>query len=176
MNREELAKAILASSHITGRFVLRSGQISHEYFDKYQFESNPFLLEQIAEHLLELLPMDYDYLAGLEIGGIPIAVALSLKTGKPITLVRKKAKEYGTRKLAEGPDIQGKKLVVVEDVVTSGGQVAISSNDLRNMGAEIVGAICVIDREAGGADALADAGIPLRALFTMSELKAYSTL
>lgn len=174
MNREELAKAIFASSHITGHFVLRSGAVSHEYFDKYQFESNPFLLGQIAEHLLELLPLEYDYLAGLEIGGIPIAVALSLKTGKPVTLVRKKAKDYGTCKLAEGPDIAGKKVVVVEDVVTSGGQVAISSKDLKAIGAEVVGAICVIDREAGGIEALAEAGVQLRALFNMTELKAYS--
>lgn len=174
MNREELAKAIFASSHITGRFVLRSGAVSHEYFDKYQFESNPYLLDQIAEHLIELLPLEFDYLAGLEIGGIPIAVALSLKTGKPITLVRKKAKEYGTRKLAEGPDIAGKRVVVVEDVVTSGGQVAISSKDLKEMGAEIVGAVCVIDRESGGPEALSAEGVNLRALFTMTELKAYS--
>ena len=82
------------------------------------FESNPLLLEEIANHLVHLLPANFDILAGLEMGGIPLAVALSIKTSKPVVFVRKKAKEYGTNKIAEGIDITGKKLVVVEDVIT----------------------------------------------------------
>lgn len=173
MTYEELGKEIFNTAHITGEFLLRSGVISHEYFDKYQFESRPFLLKEIAEHLSKLLNEDFDVLAGLELGGVPIATALSMLTGKPVVFVRKKAKDYGTCKFAEGVDIEGKRLLIVEDVVTSGGQVVISAGDLRKHGAIIEKAICVIDREAGGSEALAKEGISLSPLFTMTELKKY---
>lgn len=176
MTKKELGIAIYDCSHITGEFLLRSGQISQEYFDKYQFESNPKLLEAIATGLAELLPDGFDLLAGLEVGGIPIATALSLKTGKPVVFVRKKAKEHGTRKLAEGELVKGKKVVVIEDVITSGGQVIISATDLRAEGAIIEHALCVINRESGGADALKKHDIELKSLFTMSELKSYKGL
>jgi orotate phosphoribosyltransferase len=169
--RNELAKKIFNCSHLTGEFLLRSGVISTEYFDKYLFESDPILLKSIAGQLSEILPKDYDLLAGLEIGGIPLAAALSLEIGKKFVLVRKKAKDYGTCKLAEGPDIAGKKLLIIEDVVTSGGQIILSVNDLRSKGAEVTHAMCVIDREAGGVESLAKNGITLIPLFKMSELK-----
>ncbi len=175
MIREELGKEIYDSSYITGEFVLRSGKISHEYFDKYQFESRPELLTEIAKQLLPLLPIDFDAFAGLEMGGIPIATALSIETNKPMVFVRKKAKEYGTCKFAEGVDIVNKKIVVVEDVVTSGGQVILSTNDLRAAGAIIEYAICVINRESGGTEKLAANGINLQSLFTMSYLKGINT-
>jgi orotate phosphoribosyltransferase len=171
MTKNELGKAIYETSHITGEFLLRSGTISNEYFDKYQFEANPQLLAEIAEKLSELIPDDFDYLAGLEVGGIPIATALSMKINKPVVFVRRSAKKYGTCKFAEGPDIAGRKLLVIEDVVTSGGQVVISANDLRNAGAIITRAICVIDRESGGREALKENDIELISLFTMTELK-----
>jgi orotate phosphoribosyltransferase len=172
MTREELAKAIYDVSHLTGTFTLRSGAVSNEYFDKYLFEARPDVLKAIAEHLAELLPGDTEVLAGLEMGGIPIATALSLKTGLPGAFVRKEAKKYGTAKVAEGADLKGKKIVIVEDVVTSGGQVILSAVDLRGLDADIMCAVCVIDRESGGKEKLAAEGIELRALFTMSELKA----
>jgi orotate phosphoribosyltransferase len=173
MTKQELAKAIYRTSHLTGEFKLRSGAISNEYFDKYQFESNPELLLEICQHIIDILPDDFDALAGLEMGGIPIAVILSQLTGKPVCFVRKKAKEYGTCNLAEGTEIFGKKLLVVEDVVTSGGQVILSSQELRDKGAVITDAICVIDRESGGKDGLNNIGINLNPLFTMSEIKNY---
>lgn len=172
MNRNELAHAIYNVSHITGEFKLRSGAISNEYFDKYRFESRPNILKNIAEQMKALIPEGIDYLAGLEMGGIPVATALSLLTGIPAVFVRKEAKEYGTCQFVEGAEVKGKKLLIVEDVVTSGGQIIISTNDLRKQGAIIEKAICVIDREAGGIEKLQDAGIALNALFTMTELKA----
>lgn len=167
-----MAAAIYRSSHLTGEFVLRSGAIAGEYFDKYRFEREPRLLRSIAEALAPLVPPESDGLAGLELGGVPIATLLSQITGLPLFSVRKKAKEYGTRQLAEGGDVRGVRLVVVEDVVTSGGQVVISSGELRDLGASVETAICVINREAGGVQALAEAGIELRALFKMSELNS----
>lgn len=166
----ELAADIYRCSHLTGEFVLRSGEISRHYFDKYLFESDPSLLLRIGRALLPLLPERVDALAGLETGGIPLATVLSQLSGLPALFVRKKAKEYGTRKLAEGGEVKGRRLLIVEDVVTSGGQIELSSSALRARGAEIDTALCVIDREAGGAARLAAAGIELRALFTMTAL------
>lgn len=174
MNRQELAKRIFEVAHLTGEFKLRSGQVSNEYFDKYRFESRPELLKEIAEQLKELVPPGTEVLAGLEMGGIPIATALSLATGIPVTFVRKKAKDYGTCKFAEGLEIAGKKVLVVEDVITTGGQVAISTADLRTTGAQIDTVICVIDR-GGGADTMAKAGLKMKALFTSEQLKASRT-
>ncbi len=172
MTREELAKSIFDAAYITGEFLLRSGKTSHEYFDKYRFESNPLLLEAIAEQMALMIPAGTDCLAALEMGGIPIATAISLKTGLPIVFVRKEAKQYGTCKLAEGFEISGKKLLIVEDVVTSGGQIIISTDELRQLGALVDSALCVIDRESGGKEALSESGIALVPLFTMTELKA----
>ena len=171
MTRDRLAEAIYRRSLLRGRFVLRSGQVSDRYFDKYLFESEPELLAAIAEAMVPLVPDGVDAIAGLELGGIPLAVMLSQRTGLPTRFVRKKAKEYGTCRLAEGGEVEGLRLLVVEDVITSGGQVVLSSQDLRGLGARVEQALCVIDREAGGAPNLAEAGVRLTPLFTMSELE-----
>ena len=160
------------TAHITGSFRLRSGVTSNEYFDKYLFEADPILLRQLAEAMASLVPDSTDALAGLELGGVPLATMLSQVTGLPCRFVRKQAKDYGTAKLAEGGTIAGQRICVVEDVVTSGGQVLLSCADLRAQGAEVAEVLCVIDREAGGTEALAADGLELRALFRMSELKA----
>ena len=171
MTRFELARRIYQTSHLTGQFTLRSGATATEYFDKYQFETDPELLREIAAHLQPLIPAETDTLAGLELGGVPLATMLSQLCGLPTCFVRKEAKTYGTCKLAEGGDIAGKRLLIVEDVVTSGGQIALSTQDLRTLGARVSHALCVIDREAGGAENLAKAGVELHALFRMGELK-----
>lgn len=172
MTRKDLASAICTNSYLQGEFKLRSGQISHEYFDKYRFESDPEILSEIAKKMTPLLPKSIQVLAGLEMGGIPIATALSLATGLPVCFVRKAAKEYGTRKLAEGVDLEGKKVCIIEDVITTGGQVIESASALRKGGAEVTSVLCVIDREQGGRDKLQDKGLWLQCLFKMSELKA----
>jgi len=166
----ELARRIYGRSHLTGEFTLRSGAVSHEYFDKYRFESDPGLLRDVAEAVVSRLPDRIDALAGLEFGGVPIATACSLASGLPTLFVRKQAKAYGTCQLAEGGQVRGRRLAVIEDVVTSGGQVIESCRELRAQGADIAVVLCVIDREAGGADSLAREGLELRSLFTASEL------
>ena len=171
MTRKELGRAIFETSYLTGTFLLRSGKISSEYFDKYLFESIPELLDEIVKQMLPILPKDYDMIAGLEMGGIPIATLLSHKTGKPCVFVRKKAKEYGTKRFAEGAEIMGKKLLIVEDVITSGGQVILSVTDLREQGAIVKNAVCVIDRQLGDRETLSKNNIELVQLFTMNELK-----
>jgi orotate phosphoribosyltransferase len=175
IDRVHLATAIAAAATLTGEFTLRSGAIAHEYFDKYRFESDPRLLSAVAEHMQALVPPASEVIAGLELGGVPIATALALRTGLPVVFVRKRAKTYGTRQLAEGCDVRGRRVLIVEDVVTSGGQVIASTKDLRSLGATVSEAICVIDRESGGAAALAAEGIALRSLFTKTDLSAAAT-
>ena len=170
--RTSLAQRIYEASHLTGEFVLRSGRTSTEYFDKYLFESDPALLRDVATELVGLLPADVDALAGLELGGVPLATMVSQVSGLPTLFVRKEAKTYGTCRLAEGGEVDGRRLAVVEDVITSGGQVIESCRELRERGGDVAAVLCVIDREAGGAEALAAEGLKLRSAFTMSELNA----
>jgi len=165
-----LAARVYDIAHLTGTFTLRSGQTSNEYFDKYRFEADPALLRDIAEAMVPLVPDGVDALAGLELGGVPIATALSLATGLPARFVRKEAKTYGTCQLAEGGDIEGLRLLVVEDVVTTGGQVLLSTKDLRERGAVVDTVLCAIDRRPAGVDPFAAEALELRALFTMQEL------
>ena len=169
MTRDQLGKAIYDISHLTGSFKLRSGQVSNEYFDKYRFESQPQLLKAIAKQMASLLPSNIDALAGLEMGGIPVATALSLETGLPVLFVRKKAKDYGTCQFAEGLEPKGKRLCILEDVITTGGQVLLSTQDLRNAGALVEHVVCVIHR-GQNPDKL---GLQMKSLFTMSELNSF---
>ena len=169
---EELARAIFDVSHLTGEFTLRSGIQATEYFDKYRFESDPGLLRRIAEAMAPLVPDGTEVLAGLEMGGIPVVTALSRETGIPAAFVRKERKTYGTCKIAEGPDLSGKRVTVVEDVVTRGGAVVDGVNNLRQDGAVVEVALCVVDREQGGREALTEIDIELRAVFTADALRA----
>ncbi|WP_329140385.1 orotate phosphoribosyltransferase [Streptomyces sp. NBC_01476] len=172
MTSSDLARRIHAVSHLTGRFTLRSGITATEYFDKYRFEADPVLLDEIAGAMAPLVPSGTEVLAGLEMGGIPVVTALGRHTGLPCAFVRKQAKPYGTCRLAEGAEVTGRRVAVVEDVVTSGGQIVLSTADLRGLGARIDTAVCVIDREQGGAEALAAEGIGLISLLTAADLAA----
>ena len=165
-----LAARIYAASHLTGSFLLRSGQTSDEYFDKYLFESDPLLLEPVAAGLVRLLPPSTELLAGLELGGVPLATALSLRLGLPAVFVRKQAKEYGTRKLAEGIAVQGRRLCIIEDVVTTGGQIVLSAEALRALGATVTDVLCVIERDPASRSTLAQRGLALHSLYTMADL------
>jgi orotate phosphoribosyltransferase len=170
-----LAARVFAASHLTGTFVLRSGRKADHYFDKYRFESDPALLADIVAAMAPLVPPDVDGLAGLELGGVPLATMLSSVTGLPVYFVRKEPKKYGTEKVCEGGDVEGRRLVIIEDVVTTGGQVVLSVQDLRAEGAIVDHALCVIDREGGGGEVVGAEGIELRSLFTMRDLEQYRT-
>jgi orotate phosphoribosyltransferase len=170
IDEARLVSRIDTVSRQHGTFRLRSGIVSEEYFDKYRFESDPALLMEIADGLARRVPERTEFLAGLELGGIPVATALSIRTGLPAVFVRKQAKDYGTCRLAEGAEISGRRLLIVEDVVTSGGQILASCEELRNAGATVEHVVCVIDRQSGGTEALAAAGLELRSLFTKKDL------
>jgi orotate phosphoribosyltransferase len=129
------------------------------------------LVREIAEAPARLMPDEADAVAGLELGGVPLAALVSQVSGLPALFVRKEAKAYGTCRLAEGGEVAGRRVVVIEDIVSSGGQVIASCRALRNLGAEIVAVLCVVDRESGGAAAIAAEGLELRSAFTMSEVR-----
>lgn len=167
---KKLAEEVHRTCHLNGDFLLRSGQRSHEYFDKYRLESKPELLFQIATHMASMIPQNTQALAGLEMGGIPVATALSLITGLPVCFVRKEAKTYGTCQFAEGLDIESKKLCIIEDVITSGGQAILSANDLRKSGAVIESVLCIINRgEQNAIEKLEKNNLKLHSLFKKSD-------
>ncbi len=151
---------------------MRSGATSTEYFDKYLFESDPVLVREIAQALIRLLPERVDAVAGLELGGVPLATVVAQLSGLPALFVRKQAKTYGTCRLAEGGEVAGRRLVVIEDVISTGGQVVASCRALRERGAQIVAVLCVLDRESGGAANIAAEGLELRSAFTMTQVRA----
>jgi orotate phosphoribosyltransferase len=167
-----LAAEIDAACRLSGTFTLRSGQVSHEYFDKYLFETSPALLARVVEAMVGLVPEGTELLGGLEMGGIPIATVLSSRTGLPALFVRKKAKEYGTCKLAEGPDAAGRRITLVEDVVTTGGAVRDATTALRELGAIVEVVVCAIDRSPAGENPLADVGLEVRPVLTKADLDA----
>jgi len=167
-----IAAEILKTAKLTGDFTLRSGAHSTTYFDKYLFESDPLLLKAIAEIMVKDIPDGTDMLAGLEMGGIPVVTALSQATGLPCAFIRKEAKTHGTCKYAEGPPLADRKVVLIEDVVSSGGAILDALALLRADGVNPAVTLCVIDRETGGKEALAAEGVELRAAFTMSQIEA----
>ena len=171
MEKIDLARRIRATSFLTGQFKLRSGKISSFYWDKYRFESDPVLLRAVVDELQKLLPPFFDKLAGLELGGVPLATGLSLKTGEPCLYVRKTAKTYGTCNLVEGGFEVGETAVAVEDVITTAGQVCTSVAQMRELGLIVQHAVCVIDRQQGGRENLEKIGCSLTSVFTLDELE-----
>jgi len=158
----ELARDVDARCRLRGRFVLRSGQVSGEYFDKYLLESDPVLLRRVTDQMTALVPPGTGALGGLELGGVPLAVMLSQATGIPALFVRKQPKTYGTGRLAEGGDPAGLTVVLVEDVITTGGAVIQAAMALRDLGAAVSMVICAIDRSLPGSHGLAAEGIAVR--------------
>ena len=167
-----LAAEIDAVARLKGDFRLRSGALASEYFDKYRFEADPRLLARIAGLMAGLLPARCEVLAGLELGGVPIATAMALQTGLPAAFVRKAAKDYGTCRAVEGADVSGKAVVIVEDVITTGGQVVQSAAMLGEVGAEVIAVVCAIWRGQGAPSIEALADVPVFAAFTRADLDA----
>ena len=167
-----LAADIDATCRLTGTFTLRSGQVSSEYFDKYLFESDPALLSRVAREMAQLLPHDTDLLGGLELGGVPIATMISAMTGHHALFVRKEAKSYGTCKLAEGAEVTGRRVTLIEDVITTGGAVRDATRALREAGAVVDVVVCAIDRSPARENPLADVGLEVRPVLTKAMLDA----
>ena len=173
MNDAELRAAIREHAYLEGDFVLRSGKRSRYYLDKYRFETRPEILgplgERIAAEVAEHAA-DATRLAGPELGAVALAAAAALTSGLPFLIVRGEAKGYGTANRIEGAYEPGETVCVVEDVVTSGGALLESVEALRAAGLVVRDAVCVVDRQEGGVEALARGGVILRSLFRASEV------
>jgi orotate phosphoribosyltransferase len=173
MKRDELGSALKDYAYLEGDFVLRSGRRSNYYLDKYRFETRPDLLAALGEHIAaEVAEHEPDAvrLAGPELGAVALAAAASLSSGLPFLIVRKSAKEYGTSNRLEGVFEQGERVCLVEDVVTTAGALIEALDAVREAGLECRIAVCVVDREEGGADALARKGARLVPLFRAGDL------
>lgn len=168
----DLAQTIDRTCRLHGEFLLRSGSIADEYFDKYLFESDPALLRRVVDQMVPLIPADTDVLGGLELGGVPLVTVLSQVTGLPSVFVRKEAKQYGTCKLAEGLNVEGKVVTLVEDVITTGGAVRNAALALREHQASVTVVLCAIDRSQPASRALADLGVQIRPVLTKAILDA----
>jgi len=171
-----LAAALVEHAYLEGDFVLRSGKRSRYYLDKYRFETRPELLRPLGERIAAIVQEhapDATRLAAPELGAVALAAAASLESRLPFVIVRKEAKEYGTGKRIEGPYDEGDCICLVEDVVTSGGALLDTIEALRAVGLVVHTAVCVVDREEGGADALARQAVRLRPIFRAGELLAH---
>jgi len=171
MTNPQLAQAIKAAAYLEGDFILSSGKRSTYYLDKWRFETDPNLLREIAKAFVPLLPSPRpDRIAGIELGGVPLAVALSLETGIPSLIVRRQAKEYGTAKEIEGVWNAGERVVLVEDVLTTAAQAISAAQRLTNLGLRVERILYVIDREEGADANIRAAGFEPMPLFRKSEL------
>jgi orotate phosphoribosyltransferase len=168
MTDAELARLIRDHAYLEGDFVLRSGRRSRFYLDKYRFETEPSLLrelgERIAARAVEAAPGAVR-LAGPELGAVALTAAASLASGLPFLIVRNESKEYGTARRVEGEYAAGEEVCLVEDVVTSGGAAVTAVEALRAEGLECRTAVCVVDREEGGAASLASHAVRLVPIF-----------
>ena len=173
MKREELGAALREHAYLEGDFVLRSGRRSNYYLDKYRFETRPDLLAALGEHIAAAIAEhepDAVRIGSPQVGAIALAAAASLSSGIPFLIVRDRAKEYGTANRIEGVFEAGERVCLVEDVVTSGGASVETLEALREAGLECRIAVCVVDREEGGVDALARRGARLVPLFRAGDL------
>ncbi|MDX6542109.1 MAG: orotate phosphoribosyltransferase [Gaiellales bacterium] len=173
MTRAELAARVSERALLHGDFVLRSGRRSKVYLDKYRFETDPALLGPIGAALGEFaLARDAppDRLAGPELGAVPLAAAAALACGIPFLIVRKATKDYATEGLIEGVFEAGERVLVIEDVVTTGGALIAAIEALRGAGLVVEDAVCVLDREEGGNEALSALGVRLEPLFRRADL------
>jgi orotate phosphoribosyltransferase len=166
----ELAQDIVNSAYLRGEFILSSGARSSFYFDKYLFETRPSILRRIASAFAELIPPETDRIAGPELGGVALAAALSLQVGLPFVIVKKASKGYGTAKIVEGELHRGERIVVVEDVITSGAQAIHAARQVEKSGGKVLAILGVIDREQGGTENISAAGYHFEPLFRRSEL------
>lgn len=173
MTHDELGRLLKQHAYLEGDFLLRSGKRSAYYLDKYRFETRPELLEALGARIAEVVAREAPeavLLAGPELGAVALAAAASISSRLPFLIVRKEPKEYGTGNRLEGVFEPGQRVCLVEDVVTSGGAAIAAIEALRAAGLEVRAAVCVVDREEGGAEALAAHGARLWPLFRASEL------
>ena len=171
MDKAELARRIKEAAYLEGDFLLRSGRRSKYYLDKYLFETQPEILAELGRRLADRAGAHVDKIAGAELGAVPLAAATSMTCGKPYVIVRNRKKDYGTSKPIEGLLEKGDVVMLVEDVVTSGGQILEAAKALEEAGAKIERIVAVIDRAEGGREKIEEAGYSFESILTKGDLR-----
>ena len=170
MNRTDLAKRIRETAYLEGEFTLRSGRKSNYYLDKYLFETQPDILKALGEMFAAYVQSSTTLIAGAELGGVSLAAATSMASGKPYVIIRNTKKDYGTAKPYEGKLSDADSVLLVEDIATTGGQVLEAAKLMKGMGAKVERIVSVIDRQEGARENVEEAGFVFESLFTKADL------
>lgn len=170
MTHAQLAARIAEVALLRGEFTLRSGRKSSYYLDKYRFQTQPDVLRELGKLLAERVGPQVDRIAGAELGAVPLAAAAAMASGKPCVFIRNQKKDYGTAKLVEGVLEKGETVLIVEDILTTGGQVLEACKSLESLGVKIDRIVGVIDRMEGARENIESAGYRFETLFTTVDL------
>jgi len=170
MTRDDLAKRISDVALLRGEFTLRSGRKSNYYLDKYLFETQPDILKELGALFAQKVTTNIDRIAGAELGAVALAAVTAMACGKPFVIIRNQKKDYGTSKLVEGTLKPGDRVLIVEDVLTTGGQVLEAAKSLEAAGAKVERIVAVIDRLEGARANIERAGYAFESLFTTKDL------
>ena len=170
MNREELIKRIKETAYLEGDFILRSGKQSKYYLDKYLFETCPDILKALGEEFARYVTDDVTLIAGAELGGVALAAATAMQTGKNFCIIRKGKKGYGTDRLVEGVLTPDDVVLLVEDVATTGGAVLDAARVITEAGATVKKIVCVLDRKQGAEENITQAGYKFESILTKDDL------
>jgi len=170
MDKQEVATRIADTAILHGEFTLRSGRKSTWYIDKYLFTTQPDILRSLGKMFAFAIPEGATLLAGAELGGIPLVTTAAMESDLPCIFIRNQKKDYGTAKQLEGKLAETDKVVIVEDIATTGGQVLEAAETIRSLGAEVLSIIAVIHREEGARENIEGAGFTFQSLFTTSDL------
>ncbi len=170
MTREELIKRIKETAYLEGDFTLRSGKKSKYYLDKYLFETCPDILQQLGKEFAKYVADDVTLIAGAELGGVALAAATAMETGKKWVIIRNSKKNYGTGKMIEGTIKAGDVVLLVEDIATTGGQVLEAAKIITEAGAKVKKIVCTIDRKQGAEENITAAGFEFGSILTKTDL------
>jgi orotate phosphoribosyltransferase len=170
VTKDELTKRIKETAYLEGDFVLRSGKRSRYYMDKYLFETCPDILKALGDEFAAHITDDVTLIAGAELGGVALAAATAIASGKNWIIVRNSKKGYGTGKMVEGVLKAGDVVLLVEDIATTGGQVLEAAKIINETGATVKKIVCVIDRKQGAAENITSAGYVFESIITKDDL------
>lgn len=170
MTREELIRRIRETAYLEGDFVLRSGKRSRYYLDKYLFETCPDILKALGAEFAKHITKDVTLIAGAELGGVALAAATAMETGKNWIIIRNSKKGYGTGKMVEGLLNKDDVVLLVEDIATTGGQVIEAAKVITEAGATVKKIVCVIDRKQGAEENITQAGYKFESILTKDDL------
>jgi len=170
VTRDELIKRIKETAYLEGDFVLRSGKRSKYYLDKYLFETCPDILRALGDEFARHIDIDVNVVAGAELGGVALAAATAMASGRNWIIVRNSKKDYGTSKMVEGVLKAGDVVLLVEDIATTGGQVLEAAKVITEAGATVKKIVAVIDRKQGAGENIAAAGYAFESILTKDDL------